>query len=380
MADTRCADSDLQIDVDLMILEYALYHATRVRLEALQAEDEGGNSEATRLVLVFDTFIRLFNQNHPEYVKSAQLLFNIKILEFLVLLSARPSKDFSDSHAHNLRKEASQNRATRRRWLDLRHTQAQQPGVVATLSKADLSHSIERQVYAAWDRCVQNEDASSDDSAGSLFHLLPRFMEISAEIASLLSGDPNESWMNIACEFMLQASLESLRSQEEIGTRGHGVDRPGLEECFGWGFINYEMVTRNIPHNQHDLEVAINELFRRESNNPDEVLQEENPLWRDVRAQYLSEFSIADDASVQSQDWRLVRLTKKYPLNDFYGRLVNYMQKVWEHHCECCGIPILAEIEQGHIRSLQIEGQEFDNFMVKVGLRKDSSGLMKFKL
>jgi hypothetical protein len=377
MADTRCADPELQLDVDLMILEYALYHATKARLEALQAEDEGRNGEATRLVLVFDTFIRLFNQNHPEHVKSAQLLFNLKILEFLVLLSAGPAKDFSDVHAHSLRKEASQSRETRQRWLDLRHTQAQQPGWVAALSKADLSYSIERQIYAAWDHSVHNEDASSDDSAGSLFHLLPRFMEISAEIASLLSGDPNESWMNIACEFMLQASVESLRSQVGIGVGG---DRPGLEECFGWGFINYELATPSISHNHYDLEVAINELFRRSSDNPDEVLQEEDPLWRDVRAQYLSEFSIADDASVQSQGWRLDRLTQKYPPNDFHDNLVNYIEKVWEHHCECCGIPVLAEIEQGHIRSLQVEGQEFDNFMVNVGLRKDSSGLLKFKL
>lgn len=382
MADTRCADVELQLDVDVMILEYTLYQATKAQLEALQAEDDGKNIEATRLVLIFDTFVRHFNQHHPDYVKSAQLLFNLKLLEFLVLLSTVRLGEFPDNHAHHLRKEASGNYEARQRWLDARNCQALQPGVLAASSHADLTYRAEHQVHTKWDNCTLNPDTDYDDSTCSLFHLLPRFMEITAEIASLLGGDPNEKWMEIAGEFMLQASVESLRPQVGIDAENSHTlqSRVGLEECFAWGFINYELSRPSITQDQHELDVAINELFRRQSDNSDELLHEENPLWRNMRAKYLSEFIIADDASLQSQEWRLERLAQTYPLDTFHEKLANYIAKVWEGHGQCCGIPVLAEIEQGHIKSLHIEGGDFDNFMVNVGLRKDPSGLLKFKL
>lgn len=380
MADTRCADPGLQLDVDLMVLEYTLYQAMRARLATLQTKEEGAETEAARLTLIFDAFVRLFNQNHAQHVKSEPLLFNIKILEFLILLAAGPANDFAEDQARRLKVEASQNRKARQRWLKLRRAQTNKSRAIPALSKANLSHSVECQIYSSWDDHAQRGDVSHDEFhdafAGTLFDLLPRFMEISAEMASLL-GDPNESWAKIASEFMLQAGLESLRLNVEPGTG----DAPGLEECFGWGFINddHDMAASDIPQHQQDLEIAIKELFRRSSDDSDKMLQEENPLWTDTRHQYLSEFSIAENASASSQGWRLERLTQKYPLEDFQDTLVNYMEKVWEHHNEVFGIPILAEIEQGHIKSLAIEGKDFDDFMTTVGLRKASSGLLTFK-
>ncbi|KEF62498.1 uncharacterized protein A1O9_00471, partial [Exophiala aquamarina CBS 119918] len=361
MADTRCADVELQLDVDVMILEYALYQATKARLEAFECGDEDKNLEATRLVLIFDAFIHLFNQSHPDYEKSPQLLFNLKILEFLVLFSAVRSGDFSANHAQHLQKEAARNYEVRQRWLAAR-----------TSTHGDLCFRLERQVYSKWEQSVLNPDIDHDGSFWSLFHLLPRFMEISAEIASLLSGDPNEKWMDIAGEFLLQTSVDCLRSPIDIGIADDAfVVAPGLETCFAWGFVSYELVRPDIPQDQQELDVAINELFRRSSDRSNELLNEENPLWTKIRAKYLSEFMITDDASVQSQEWRLERLTQAYPLDEFHDKVVNYIENVWDHHCQCYGIPVLAEIEQGHVRSLEIEGQDFDNFMAKVGLRKD---------
>lgn len=37
MSDTRCADPTLQIDVDVMVLEYLLYQATRAQFQALES-------------------------------------------------------------------------------------------------------------------------------------------------------------------------------------------------------------------------------------------------------------------------------------------------------------------------------------------------------
>lgn len=376
MADTRCADPGLQLEVDLMILEYMLYQATKARLQALRAEQERQGAKALRPVLIFDSFLRLFNSNHPRHVKSTELLFNIKILEFLMLVGADPVEHFADGHSRSLKKEASENRTRRQRWASLRRAQAQELGVVPAPSKDGLSHIIERQIYGSWDNQGQHGHVVHDDSTGTLFGILPRFMEISAEMAGIF-GEPNDDWAKIASEFMLQASLECLRSRMETGT----CDGPGLEECFAWGFINddHDVPSDEIPKDQQDLEAASKELFRHESEDSHEILQEEKPLWTEMRHQYLSEFSIADDASINSQDWRLERLTAKYPPANFQVTLVNYIESVWDIHNEAFGRPILVEIEQGHMKSLNIEGEDFDNFITKVGLRKNSSDLLTFK-
>lgn len=38
MVDTRCANPEYQLEVDVMTLEYLLYHAVRAQLAALKAE------------------------------------------------------------------------------------------------------------------------------------------------------------------------------------------------------------------------------------------------------------------------------------------------------------------------------------------------------
>ncbi|KAK5057773.1 hypothetical protein LTR84_011774 [Exophiala bonariae] len=375
MADTRCVDSGLQLDVDLMILEYTLYQATKARLEALQAETGHQKTDSTRQILIFETVLRLFNTAHSKYIKTKELLFNIKILELLVLVTAGSAEDLTESHVRDLKKEASENRTRRQRWAKLRRAQVQQPGAVPTPSQNSLTHIIECQIYGSWDSQEPQGGVLHDDLMGTLFGLLPRFMEISAEMASI-AGEPNAGWARIASEFMLQASLECLRSKMLTGTSGG----PSLEECFAWGFINDDDDRSNndISQRQQDLEIAIKELFRRESEYADEILQEEKPMWTDIRHQYLSEFSISDDASANSQDWRLERLTAKYPPADFQDTLVDYIESVWENHNEAFGLPILVEIEQGHIKSLNIEEKDFDEFMSKVGLRKNSSNVLTF--
>jgi hypothetical protein len=375
MADTRCADSSLQLDVDLMVLEYTLHQATNARLEALQAEAGHQKTDSTRLILIFETLLRLFDTNHSKYIKPKELLFNIKILELLVLVTSGSAEDLAESHVRDLKKQASENRTRRQRWAKLRRAQARRPEAVPTPSQNSLAHMIECQIYGSWDSQEPQKDVLQEDFTATLFGLLPRFMEISAEMASI-AGEPNAGWARIASEFMLQASMECLRSKMETGK----CDGPSLEECFAWGFINddHDLSSSDLPRHQQDLEIAIKELFRRESEYADEILQEEKPMWTDIRHQYLSEFSIADDASANSQDWRLERLTAKYPPADFQDTLVHYIESVWDNHNEAFGVPILVEIEQGHMKSLNIEGKDFDKFMSNVGLRKNSSNLLTF--
>lgn len=67
MTDTRCVNPEYQLDVDVMILEYLLYHAIRAQFDALRLKDENGQHvsidadkaddripEAQRLLKTFD--------------------------------------------------------------------------------------------------------------------------------------------------------------------------------------------------------------------------------------------------------------------------------------------------------------------------------------
>ncbi|KAK5275307.1 hypothetical protein LTR40_013247, partial [Exophiala xenobiotica] len=143
MVDTRCADPDLQLDVDIMILEYTLYQAVKAQFDFLscaigsgcrQDGDEATTKakaiSSTRVLSIFDSFIYYFNAAYPAHVKSTEFFNNLDMLEFLVLLSGRSSSattttttQFSDSMPEKLQQMSSNNLAARRRWLAARERQ-----------------------------------------------------------------------------------------------------------------------------------------------------------------------------------------------------------------------------------------------------------------
>ncbi|KIV96688.1 hypothetical protein PV10_00521 [Exophiala mesophila] len=410
MADTRCANPELQFDVDMMMLEYALYHATKAHLDALSDDcmDPDQAGEASRLLSIFDTLMRLFNLNHAGYVKSGELCLGLKLLEFLVLLSSIAREDdnqlllqqqhtFSAAHQQALRSDGFQALRSRRAWLAARNAEPMS-------SQGSLSLYVEKQIYNAWTvkvRPTNNKPSSSSPVfKPGLFQLIPRFMDISGDIMAAIRQDPNETWTEIAGEFMLQASLDSLRMQIPVSkdtASPAGPRPPRLEECFAWGYV------QNPPGDNAWL---INDLFREHpdiDDDDDDVTTRsdtttktktktpaatisspvvETPLWTETRARFLSEFHIADAASTSSQTCRLERLEAKYPPAQFVQTLVGFMRQIWATVCDdqMLGTPLLVQIEEGHLKSLGVQGAAFDDFLVRVGLKPDYGGLLKLKL
>ncbi|KIW43335.1 uncharacterized protein PV06_04447 [Exophiala oligosperma] len=423
MSDTRCADPDLQLDVDVMILEYTLYHAIKSQfgLLSIGCRDATQTTEANRLLTIFDRFINHFNRRHPAHPKSNEFYSNLDMLEFLVLLSNRSSTttttEFSRDTRNKLRSVSVENLASRRRWLGGRGRYARRLSKQPATSKDNVLRDVEDRICRFWNRNRHDVAGSSQHrpsqsqsmtvSSPSLFDLLPRFMTISAEMSATLNLPPNETWMHVACEFMLQASLESL------GTHPHASiieeDKnvlPRLDDCFAWGYVDPRHLIpdddgedvcggggggrRRRRRRRRELDEKtqlVNDLFT----DPDSVVVtgeehdnvttdpvgsgREDPEWTQIRSQWLSEFSIPADASERYRSSRLDRLIVKFPLEKFLPNLVTFMQNVWDQSCEeLDGKPILAQIEQGHIKSLGVEGDEFEEFLSRVGLgRKKSS-------
>ncbi|KIW14946.1 hypothetical protein PV08_07733 [Exophiala spinifera] len=414
MADTRCADADLQLDVDVMILEYTLYHAIKAQFDFLSSgrQDATRASESTRLLTIFDCFVHHFNQHHPTHPKSSDFYSNLDVLEFLVLLSNRSGDTstaaFSDDTPEKLRSISAENLASRRRWLAARERYARERlrGQPAATSSDKLAlQDLEDQIYKSWNQHYAfGAHQQRRTISPSLFDLLPRFIEISAEMSATLNLPPNETWMHIACEFMLQASLEALRMRslqsqslsQSFSQAAVNDMTPRLDDCFAWGYADPRYLVPDGASPDKKMQL-VNDLFidpdcvteeeedddDADSGDPDLLGDhdlDEDPEWTQTRSQWLCEFSMAVDASAQSQSCRLDRLSVKFPLGAFQDKLISFMQSVWDLLCgDLNRKPVLAQIEEGHIKSLGVvEGPEFDEFLDRVGLKRDSRGILTF--
>ncbi|KIW61162.1 hypothetical protein PV05_01319 [Exophiala xenobiotica] len=435
MVDTRCADPDLQLDVDIMILEYTLYQAVKAQFDFLsssgcqdEAEAKAKAISSTRVLSIFDSFIYYFNATYPSHVKSTEFFNNLDILEFLGLLSSRSTAStiqFSDNMPEKFRQASSNNLAARRHWLAARERQARklskqpQPAYSSFAAAANVSiqDDVEDQICDAWNQHEhQHQHQLQHDSTTSLaasapttnenpppppllFDLIPRFMDVSAEISALLGHHPNETWMHIAAQFMLQASLEALHARLLVRGDSDAL-LPRLDDCFAWGYVEPILLATDNPSSLDgcsldEMVELVNELFcdpsdpatrdpspscpwASPSSSPSSL--RENPNWTSIRTQYLSEFSIASDASAQSQTCRLDRLTTKYPPGEFQQQLTSFMRNIWDLFCNQLNAkPVLAQIEEdGHLKTLGIcvEGAEFDDFLGRVGLHKNAAGIL----
>ncbi|KAL2441450.1 hypothetical protein ABEF95_014902 [Exophiala dermatitidis] len=421
MIDNRCANPELQFDVDHMILEYSLYQAIRTHFDLLSlttgpapsvnwnATIRKSITDALRVLSIFDSFFRLFKSTHPSHRPGPEVAFNLDVLEFLVLVASRrclyDRHYLADSMCEGLRRETAQHLTHRRRWLTARERQARRQGKQAASSDAkadlpwDVARDVESQIYEAWDSVQAALDPESHappspsrlsrsimpPSAGQphplLFDLIPRFMLISAQVAAVLGQNTNEKWMDLVGQFMLQASIESLRIR--LGT-AHHHPLPRLQECFAWGYLDLRDFSSLGPSSDADDPVEelgpnygfINDLFcvgETSDADADADPSTEVAQWTQIRLKWMSEFTMPAHASVLSINCRLDRLGKKYPLDKFEEDVVSFLSGAWVHACqdEAFGKPVLVQIEEGHLRGLGVDAAEFDEFMIRVGLKKD---------
>jgi hypothetical protein len=337
---------------------------------------------------IFNTFAQLFNQNNPSYEKEPRLVFNLKTLEFLHLfamnrLPPEMQPRVSNQQIKEFQREAHLNMNNRRNWLLGRQRETAKISRLPASKEEGMLRDTERQILKAWSQPKSSFYPVVQQDVPMLFDLLPRFMWLTAEIADLM-GDPNEDWIDIACHFMLQAALEAL-STYLTTTDDLDPFLPVLEECFAWGHVDADFLELQDVDDDAQRELLINDMFRDKQPTPtptaEASISRECTIWTQSRAETLSEFQIPVDASGQSQSCRVERLAIKYPIEEFQISLVRFLEGVWTIVCEEINDkPILVQIEEGHLESHGIKDQEFDDFMLKVGLKKTGSKLLKLKL
>ena len=212
-------------------------------------------------------------------------------------------------------------------------------------------------------------------------------------------GDINKKWMELALQLMFQSALEVLSSHEQSdghavanddpATNGLSAQMPGLIECFAFGYLTK---IANSPKTS-ETEQSINTLFA--STSQDSHDQVENPDWTQLRSEFLAEFRLPNSATASSAlpnstkarqtpdpkvyHARIARLKHNHPFEDVAIKLLQCLEHFWILNCsdEVSGKPILVQIEQGRLEGLN--QQEFEDFVVKVGLQRAERGLLSFR-
>lgn len=376
MADTRCAHADYALDVDEMMLEYFLYNATKEHLHDFRSCGAGANGSrsasmenAATLLQVFDQFLELFKLNHPRYELSPDTGFSIKLLQFVVLFTHRRSPEaLSSSSRARIRQSSRQNSTIRAQWWD-KHRRSEKHGVK------------EEGILESWHdllpvlTCAQSGQktavSSSQDVQANisifLLELLPAFLDLSANMATSLGQDVTAKWMVLAAEFMLQSAWEKYVDRDTE------TKEDPLKSAFGWGRwdgaeeLEKALLSADASLDVQAAELRINTMFTRSEESVDDVVvRQEIPEWTGIRLDYLSAFGTpakGSEGSKQMQSWQVERLkemAERFPLTAFDGKVIDYLEGLWELGRK----PSLVQIEQGQVDGLAKE--EFEEFMGNV--------------
>ncbi|GAM87504.1 hypothetical protein ANO11243_055290 [Dothideomycetidae sp. 11243] len=273
--DTKCADPDLQLDVDIMMIDYLIHSALRRVIK--ESKQSGQQSESTdnALHMVEDCLV-LFNAHHPVPPDMPNTEFRLEVLQFATLFGRRKRKTTSSPSTSRLRDLRAENAERSQKW---------------TASHPQSDTKVRSDTLA--------EPLFSEEQPVMLLDLLPLFMSISAMRAD---GNPSSYWMNLAAEFMLQAVLEALAF---VQNTSDADDKLGsiIREAFSWGRSENFQDPRDDLFWDFDNGIELKE-------------------WITVRSEYLSETTPKSGMDLIKH---LNSVKQNYPLQDFETIMLKYI-------------------------------------------------------
>jgi hypothetical protein len=311
--------------------------------------------------------MELFKINYPDYDFPPDTDFGIKLLQFVVLYTNRKSHAaLSPSSRERLKQLCKQNSATRMEWWERRSRKG--------------PSSPEDSIIGCWHDFVKIPASIADDArpacqdnlrveSGSyipLLELLPRFLDLSADMAAHLGQDVTTQWMLLAAEFMLQSAWEKF-----VYLDADANEEP-LKVAFGWGRWHKEQECESTvmdPEANEEAKAAegrVNAMFCTGNEFSEESAGREMAEWTKIRLEHLSAFGPppgGDEDPKHVQRWQVERLreiAEQYPIPKFDGKVVDFLEGLWKLGQK----PLLVQIEEGKIDGLAKD--EFEQFMENV--------------
>ena len=312
--------------------------------------------------------MEMFNHHHKQHNLDTGTLFSIKILEFLVLLAqlngnarsglSAPTDLISSTMHDKLVQHCIEHIKQREHWLRARKQAnlnlTQKTSTASSSSHLPTMAEKENRIFAGWQSRPNNDPAPFRTVLFA--NILPRFMDISAELANVM-GEVNAKWMDLAARFILQAALDLVSKTNGGDQRVKEDVAISLASCFAWGYNEQSSHTNG--SDQHgtarpadlpfETEPYMEEIFCESPSSTNKALVENN-LWATTRHHYIDLFVLPTSlkSSGLSLDElrarRIAKLKHQFPLQEFLMELADYMQKVWDLSCTLTGLPLLVQL------------------------------------
>ncbi|GAB7331853.1 hypothetical protein MBLNU13_g03798t1 [Cladosporium sp. NU13] len=375
---TKTGDDRVTLEVDHMILDYLSYEATKAVLASRTSSNMHSPSLENKLAMV-DTFLEMFKARHPSYVPDAELRFRLLLLKFATLYCSRFDRATVLPSHHALHGLRENNTARAMAWIqnadrmpsgkyDLSgfesgpspdhsnvdaDTTLRQNDIVESW-RNDARHKTtttpRQQAYLESRRAYTlkvlkrpteddiHEDAFYGTSAClSLLDLLPSFMGVIAARNELNNSNLSTGLMELAAQFMLQASLEQY-----LACGATGCD--AIDEAFAWGLKPTQPAKSHKQANPTaqgdgddtaDLLSEVDRMFQNEDNNP-----QENPEWHDIKGSHIAELAHSDSETLRQH---LEDVAYGYPIAEFEETVLQLLAGLAASLPE----PVFSQLEKG---------------------------------
>lgn len=218
----------------------------------------------------------MFKANHPDQPVPAGMKFRLRLLRFTTLYTRRLTPCTTAPSMPALRDLRTNNKAQVDRWSASRVLEVPQWTESVSAPEDTLQRNRLHVLNQLSVRSPEAAEFYGTPESVSLHDLLPLFLDLSAESRQMQNSSTKRRWMEMAAEWMLQASLEQFLI---YGTGGPEK----IADSFVWGYM--QQADMSGSHSESDL--AINALFQQEGGD------HQVDGWDDVHRQLLGEVRLA---------------------------------------------------------------------------------------
>lgn len=378
---TKTGDASVALEVDHMILDYLSHEATDAVLKSRMSRNMASSNLQHKLTS-FDAFLEMFKAKHTHYKPDPELRFRLVLLKLSTLYCHRLVQGAVVPSKLELRQLREANTSRAGDWIQNADrvpsnkvdASAFEAGIVPERNDHDgmqlwnedapdkpntsqdhqaALNSRRAQTLKALE--IPNEDGLYEDAfygtsaCLALRDILPLFMQVIAARNELNNSNLSTGLMELAAQFMLQASLEQYLVFGAIGC-------DAIDETFAWGFKPLNIHNENFMSDQMDTgdESPADSL-----NDVDRMFQDEDdatrevPDWDEIKSAYLAELADSSDGSLRHH---LERVANLYPIKEFEETILKLLVGL----AASLPAPVLAQLEKGSLNGMStVETQKF---------------------
>jgi hypothetical protein len=370
---TRTGDVSVALEVDHMILDYLSHEATKTVLGSRMAEDMHSPSPQHKLTLV-DSFLEMFKAKHPSFTPDPELRFRLLLLKFATLYCHRLVQDVVVPSRDALRQLRETNTSRAMSWIQTadrmpsnNHDMSTFEEILETQLPAHLptyrAHTLQTLHFPPEDEAYTDAFYGTPNSL-ALLDLLPLFMSVIAARNELNNSNLSPGLMELAAQFMLQASLEQYLVRGASGS-------DAIDEAFAWGYRAAPLTTNDgqgrgddevdstglaLPQSDGSVDSTdeVARMFADEDDSSREVCD-----WSDVKSSFISQLAHTNGEFLTPH---LESVADRYPIDAFEEKVLQLLAGL----AASLPSPILTQLERGTLDGMSVA--ETEAFLGECGL------------